>query len=117
MVLGMREPTYFMLVALAPGEPMHGYAIAKSANEISDGRVTITAGTLYGALDRLVDAGSITLDSEGQVNGRKRRYYRITEQGQSDLTAEVARMQQSIAAAQSRRGEAAAITAPGLAGA
>jgi len=106
-----------MLVALAPGEPMHGYAIAKTANEISEGRVTITAGTLYGALDRLVDSGSIALDGEGEVNGRKRRYYRITEQGQADLTAEVARMQQSIAAAGARQSNAAAIVTTGLAGA
>lgn len=99
MVTSMREPTYFMLVALAPGEPMHGYAIAKRAQELSDGSVKITAGTLYGALDRLVEQGAIVLDHEGEVNGRKRRYYRITDHGSSELNAEILRMQQAIEAA------------------
>lgn len=96
----MREPTYFMLVALAPGEPLHGYAIAKRAEELSDGRVKITAGTLYGALDRLVDQGAIVLDSEGEVGGRKRRYYRITDHGSDELNAEILRMQQAVAIGQ-----------------
>lgn len=112
----MREPTYFMLVALAQGERMHGYAIAKAAEAASDNRIKITAGTLYGALDRLVDAGTIRNDGEGEVNGRRRRYYRITEQGLGDLRDEVVRMQSAIAAAANvvEGGSAAAF---GLAGA
>lgn len=104
-----------MLVAMAPGERMHGYAIAKAAEAASDGRVKITAGTLYGALDRLVEAGTIRDDGEGEVNGRRRRYYRITEQGLGDLRDEIVRMQQAIAAADGAVGGAAA--AFGLAGA
>lgn len=111
----MREPTYFMLVALAAGESMHGYAIAKAAQEASGGTVKITAGTLYGALERLADAGAIVEDGEGEVNGRRRRYYRITDQGQSDLNAEVLRMQSAIAAA--KRLPALNATPFGLAGA
>jgi len=115
MVGTMREPTYFMLVALAPGERMHGYAIAKAAEAASDGRVKITAGTLYGALDRLTEAGAIREDGEGEVNGRRRRYYRITEQGLGDLRDEIVRMRSAIAAAQAIDTSTAA--ALGLAGA
>lgn len=94
----MREPTYFMLLALAEGDA-HGYAIAKRAEEISDGRVKVTAGTLYGALDRLVDVGTITVDREDTVNGRRRRYYRISDDGRLELAGEVARLRSAAAAA------------------
>ena len=77
---------------------MHGYAIAGRATELSDGRVKVSAGTLYGALDRLTAAGTIEIDREEQVDGRRRRYYRITGQGRAELADEVVRMQGAIAA-------------------
>ena len=94
----MREPTYFLLLALGEG-PAHGYGLAARAAALSGGRVKLTAGTLYGALDRLVSAGSIAVDHEDTVNGRRRRYYRIEEKGHKELADEVARLQQSVAAA------------------
>jgi len=54
----MREPTYFLLLALA-NEPLHGYGIAQRAQELSEGRVQLTAGTLYGALDRTLPPGAV----------------------------------------------------------
>ena len=83
----MREPTYFILAALLDG-PLHGYAIAQAAREASGGRVRLTAGTLYGALDRLSGEGLIALDREEAVNGRPRRYYVITEDGRAALVQE-----------------------------
>ncbi len=94
----MREPTYFLLVALA-GEAMHGYGIARRAEELSDGRVKLTAGTLYGALDRLVGEGLIDVDREEMVSGRNRRYYRITDDGRRATVVEVERMRAAVAAA------------------
>ena len=94
----MREPTYFMLLSLLGGR-LHGYGIAKKAEELSDGRVQLAAGTLYGALDRLNDQGLIVVDGEEQVEGRKRRYYSISETGRSKVVGEVARLEASIAAA------------------
>ena len=94
----MREPTYFILLSLLGGR-LHGYGIAKRAEELSDGRVRLTAGTLYGALDRLTDQGLIVVDGEEKVEGRKRRYYAISETGRDDVIAEVARLQASVAAA------------------
>jgi DNA-binding PadR family transcriptional regulator len=55
----MREPTYFILAALQDG-PLHGYGIIKRTQVLSDGRLTLAAGTLYGALDRLVETGLVT---------------------------------------------------------
>jgi DNA-binding PadR family transcriptional regulator len=83
----MREPTYFILAALLDG-PRHGYAIAQQAREASDGRVRLTAGTLYGALDRLREEGLVVVDREETVNGRPRRYYVLTEDGRDALVGE-----------------------------
>ena len=95
----MREPTYFILLSLLGGR-LHGYGIAKRSEELSDGRVRLAAGTLYGALDRLTEQGLVTVDGEEHVEGRKRRYYAITESGRTDVMAEVARLEASVAAAQ-----------------
>lgn len=96
--LAMREPTYFVLLSLMGG-PLHGYGIAKRAEELSGGTVKLTAGTLYGALDRLVGEGLTEVDHEELVNGRTRRYYRITDDGRRATAAEVQRMRAAVDAA------------------
>jgi len=87
----MREPTYFVLAALLEG-PLHGYAIIKRAEEMSNGRVRLATGTLYTALDRLTDEGYIRLVSEEVVAGRIRRSYGLTDDGATALSAEARRM-------------------------
>jgi PadR family transcriptional regulator len=87
----MREPTYFVLAALLDGR-LHGYGIIKRATELSDGRVRITAGTLYGAIDRLIERGLVAPDGEETVSGRLRRYYRITGEGERVVAEEAARL-------------------------
>jgi DNA-binding PadR family transcriptional regulator len=87
----MREPTYFVLAALLDG-PLHGYAIIKRAEEMSDGRVRLATGTLYTALDRLTDEGYVRLVSEETVAGRIRRSYGLTDDGAAALRAEAQRM-------------------------
>jgi DNA-binding PadR family transcriptional regulator len=74
------EPSYFILAALLDG-PLHGYGIIKQAAKLSDGRVRLAAGTLYGALDRLAEQGLILADRQEVVEGRTRRYYRLTDHG------------------------------------
>ena len=96
----MREPTYFLLLALA-AEPLHGYAIAARARELSDERVKLTAGTLYGALDRLTDTGEVALDREEQVDGRTRRYYRLTDHGAAELRLATDRFRATVRTAES----------------
>ena len=96
----MREPTYFILLSLLGGR-LHGYGIAKRAEELSGERVRLAAGTLYGALDRLAEQGLIAVDGVEKVGGRKRRYYTITETGRTEVVAEVARLEASVSAAKS----------------
>jgi len=87
----MREPTYFILAALLAG-PVHGYAIIKRADKMSDGRVRLATGTLYTALDRLSAAGCVRLVSEEIVEGRIRRSYGLTDAGSAAVRAEAQRM-------------------------
>jgi len=87
----MREPTYFVLAALLAG-PLHGYAIIKRAEDLSDGRVRLATGTLYTALDRLTAEGHVKLVGEKTVAGRTRRSYGLTGAGVAALRAEAQRM-------------------------
>jgi DNA-binding PadR family transcriptional regulator len=86
----MTEQAFFVLTALVPG-PRHGYGIVGEVTDLSDGRVTLKIGTLYGVLDRLVNDALVELDREEVQQGRLRRYYRLTESGRGALTAEAAR--------------------------
>ena len=108
----MSSPSYFILAALLEG-PLHGYGIIKQAAKLSDGRVRLTAGTLYGALDRLAEEGLILADRQEVVEGRTRRYYRLTDHGIHALQGEAARMQQAARVVTRRSGPA--VTTPRLA--
>jgi DNA-binding PadR family transcriptional regulator len=99
----MQEPTFLILTALAAGA-QHGYGIMTDVSRISQGRVRLRAGTLYAALDRLRTDGLVESDKEEIVDGRLRRYYRISEEGALSLTAEVERMRANAAAAAFRLG-------------
>jgi DNA-binding PadR family transcriptional regulator len=96
------EPTYFVLAALLDG-PLHGYGIIKRAADLSGGRVRLTAGTLYGALDRLAGQGLVEAGGEERVDGRLRRYYRLTDVGLDALRQEAARMRQAASVVTHRR--------------
>jgi DNA-binding PadR family transcriptional regulator len=89
----MREPTFLVLTALA-AEPQHGYAVIEDVRRITDGRVTLRAGTLYAVLDRLRGDGLIEVESEEVVQSRLRRYYRLTALGERRLADESARLLQ-----------------------
>jgi DNA-binding PadR family transcriptional regulator len=99
----MQEPTFLIMTALAAGA-QHGYGIMADVMRISDGRVRLRAGTLYAALDRLKADGLVTSDRDEIVDGRLRRYYRITDVGAQQLAAEVRRMRANAAAAALRLG-------------
>jgi DNA-binding PadR family transcriptional regulator len=97
----LREPTFMILTALAPG-PLHGYAIIGEVAELSGGRLTLRPGTLYGALDRLGEEGLLEPDHEEVVDGRLRRYYRLSDDGAAVLEHEAARLQHNADAARGR---------------
>jgi DNA-binding PadR family transcriptional regulator len=97
----MQEATFLILTALADGS-QHGYGIITEVAQISDGRVRLRAGTLYTALDRLRSDELIRVDREEIVDGRLRRYYRLTPGGERRLAAEAARLHANATAAMRR---------------
>ncbi|GAA2376044.1 PadR family transcriptional regulator [Catellatospora methionotrophica] len=97
----LQEPTFLILSALAAG-PMHGYGVIQEVEALSGGRVSLRPGTLYGALDRLSEQGLVAQDGEEVVDGRLRRYYRLTDPGATVLDAEVQRMTGNARAAAAR---------------
>jgi DNA-binding PadR family transcriptional regulator len=98
MATPMREPTFWILTALA-SEPRHGYGVIQEVGRLSGGEVTLQAGTLYAALDRLVAETLVEVDRNEVVDGRNRRYYRLTSDGASALDAETQRLRRSMEAA------------------
>lgn len=96
----LTEPTYFILLSLSP-EPKHGYAIMKDVQEISENRVVLSTGTLYGALKRLLDQGWI-IRLEEESASRDRKVYKLTEHGQRVLKEEITRLQNLLMAAERR---------------
>jgi DNA-binding PadR family transcriptional regulator len=97
----LREPTFLILTALAAGA-QHGYGIMTDVAGISGGRVKLRAGTLYAALDRLAAERLVEGDREEIVEGRLRRYYRLTPAGGRRLEAEAGRLRASAAVATRR---------------
>jgi PadR family transcriptional regulator, regulatory protein PadR len=83
----MTGPAFFVLTALAD-RPRHGYGIVGEVAELSQGRVNLKIGSLYGVLDRLAAEGLIEDDREEAHDGRLRRYYRLTEDGRGALAEE-----------------------------
>ena len=99
----MTEQAFFILTALV-GAPRHGYGIVGEVADLSDGRVALKVGTLYGVLDRLVTDGLVERDREESHQGRLRRYYRLTGPGRDALTAEAARQAANARTAARRLG-------------
>jgi DNA-binding PadR family transcriptional regulator len=99
--LPLTEPTFFILLVLAPG-PQHGYAIMKETAVLSDGRVQLSTSTLYGAIKRLLEQGWIerSESASGVENGRERKAYQLTDLGRRILKSETVRLQSLVAAAQ-----------------
>jgi DNA-binding PadR family transcriptional regulator len=78
-----------VVLALLDGE-LHGYALMRRVEELSDGAVRMGPGTLYGTLNRLVDDGLIV--ETGQNDDERRRYYELTASGRATALAELARL-------------------------
>ena len=102
----LTEPVLLILMSLAGG-PRHGYALLKDIESLSDGRVRLSTGTLYGALRRLLEDGWIERFEQGDTS-RDKQAYRLTATGRRQLRIELDRMKQltRVAAARLRMKEA-----------
>ncbi|MFF0221781.1 PadR family transcriptional regulator [Streptomyces sp. NPDC004629] len=99
----LREPTLLILTALADA-PRHGYGLMQEVEKISQGRVRLRAGTLYGALDRLLKEELVRVEKEEIVDSRMRRTYALTAKGTERLAAEAARLRSTADEAARRLG-------------
>lgn len=104
MTNDLRDPALSILLALLVGR-RHGYAIIQDAAKLSKGRVQLRVSSLYAALDRLESEGLVARDGDEAVDGRLRRYFAITELGESALRAETDRLEQRVRVARSRFAE------------
>jgi DNA-binding PadR family transcriptional regulator len=89
-VSALSEPVLLVLLSLAE-QPRHGYSILKDIESMSGGRVLLSTGTLYGALQRLLDNNWIERVEEEDAP-RDRRTYKLTSRGRRNLQAEIERM-------------------------
>lgn len=99
----LTSPSFWILTALAGGR-RHGYEILRETANASDGEVTLRVATLYAALDRLEREGAIRADGEEIVNGRARRYFRLTDEGAAWLEEEATAMERAARAARASLG-------------
>jgi len=90
--IALTEAVYYILLSLF--EPMHGYGIMQNVAALSDGRVNLAAGTLYGAISVLLERGWISA-VPGEKNSRKKDYV-ITRQGKAAVQAELARLRELV---------------------
>jgi DNA-binding PadR family transcriptional regulator len=82
---------FHILLALADGK-LHGYAIAQTVAQQTNGEVRMGPGTLYGSLQRLLDQGWVAVSESPEGVDERRRYYRLTGVGRRALETEVQRM-------------------------
>ncbi|MCH5263440.1 MAG: helix-turn-helix transcriptional regulator [Lachnospiraceae bacterium] len=88
----LTEAVYYILLSLT--EPLHGYGIMQNVSQLSNGRVNLAAGTLYGAINTLLEKNWINA-LPGESDSRKKEYL-ITETGKQMLRSELARLNELI---------------------
>jgi DNA-binding PadR family transcriptional regulator len=87
-----------ILLTLAGGEH-HGYAIRREIRERTGGMLDPGAGSLYGAIEKLLSENAIEESDERpdrQLDDQRRRYYRLTEFGRRVAIAEVERLRELV---------------------
>ena len=88
----LTEAFYYILLSLY--QPLHGYGIMQNVAKLSDGRINLAAGTLYGALSTLLEREWI--QSTGEEDSRRKEYI-ITEMGKTAVMNEIGRLKELLA--------------------
>ena len=88
----LTEAVFYIMLSLH--RPMHGYAMMQNIESITGGRVTLGPGTLYGAINALVQKGWIAAVSGGGDSRKKE--YTITDAGKTVFLAEMERLRELI---------------------
>jgi len=96
----LTEPVFLILASLAD-QPRHGYALMQDIQQMSQQRVLLSTGTLYGALRRLLEEGCIERFSQEDTS-REKQAYQLTREGRRQLALEIERMKQLMRIASTR---------------
>ncbi|MGE5495869.1 MAG: PadR family transcriptional regulator [Burkholderiales bacterium] len=88
----LTEAVFYILLSLY--QPLHGYGIMQNVAALSRGRVALGAGTLYGAINTLVDKGWI-IQLEENTDSRKKEYV-ITALGKAAVETELNRLEELL---------------------
>lgn len=109
---GQRDDMELVVLSLLADAPKYGYAITKELSSKSDGRLRLTPGVLYPLLKELESSGliqgswdEVKAHEEGEGEGRKRKWYRVTAKGRK-------RMEQRLAAHRAFRALVDALVGP-----
>jgi len=103
-LLPLQPATFHILVALADGD-RHGYAIMQEVSERTGGRLTLSAGTLYRSIQRMLEQGLLSEVRQrpaARNDDERRRYYRITALGTAVARAEARRLTEMLELARAR---------------
>lgn len=93
--LPLTETTFYILISLI--EPGHGYSIMRKVEELSNGKVRVAAGTMYGAIE-ILEREQLIKSIESA--DKRRKVYEITAQGMKVLKSEVSRLKYLIGLAE-----------------
>ena len=88
--LPLTEAAYYVIISL--NKPRHGYGIMKYVEELTNGRIRIGAGTMYGNLSRMEKEGLITSIAEKD----RKKIYELSEKGKIVLKLEIARLEELL---------------------
>jgi DNA-binding PadR family transcriptional regulator len=100
---GPLTPAVFHILLALCGRERHGYDIMQQVKEDSQGAVKMGPGTLYGSLDRMMEAGLV---ATGNTQDPRRIYYRLTALGQTTLRTETERLSRVARVARRQLGSA-----------
>lgn len=88
----LTEAVFYILLSVV--KPLHGYGIMQNAEQLSHGRVRLAAGTLYGAINTLLEKGWIQALPE--IKDSRKKEYLITALGKAAVKAEIARLSELL---------------------
>ena len=88
----LTEAVFYILLSVY--SPLHGYAIMQNIKRLSNGRVVLGAGTLYGAINTLVEKGWIT--STAEAGDTRKKDYVITGEGKAAVRKEIERLKELL---------------------
>lgn len=93
MNISLTESMYYILISLT--KPNHGYGIMQQVEEMTNGRVVLGPGTLYGALNALLEKRWIEIFSQDDES-RKKKEYLLTDSGKEVINNEMMRLEELL---------------------